>query len=312
MSRVFWIALAITTVGTTAAAQTPAPDAPFVRPPAPGQLVDIGGRRLHVLCTGSGPGPTVIFEAGLSQYSAHSTYTKAQDAIAPFARVCTYDRAGLGWSDAGPAGRTHRDMVADLHALLGAAHVKGPYVLVGHSMGGLLARLYASTYPQDVAGVVLLDATPDSIFSAANAASRAKTVAEIEAGLKKARPGVPVVPLPADTQPAVAMSLLPEILRAVKEEFEAIDLVPASLQAPGGYGNFGNRPLIVVRRGRTAQPPSESDLKWRQAQEGLLSLSTNSAMVVATQSGHVIPYDEPAVVADAVRRVLEACRSRNR
>src|SRR5262245_46180563 len=82
--------------------------APYQKPPAPGQLVDIGGgKRLHLLCKGSGDGPTVIFEAGLSQWTATSTYGKAQDAIAGFARVCVYDRAGLGWSDGVPDGRTH-------------------------------------------------------------------------------------------------------------------------------------------------------------------------------------------------------------
>lgn len=299
MSRVFGIALVVLTIGQT----------PFVRPPAPGRLVDIGGRRLHIQCVGGGAGPAVIFEAGLSQYTAQSTYGKAQDLIAPFARVCTYDRAGLGWSDPAPAGRTHHDMVADLHALLAAAGEKGPHVLVGHSMGGLLARLYAKTFQHEVAAVVLVDATPDTIFDAGSVAARAKIVAQIETGLEKSRPGIPVVPLPADTPAAVAMSLLPEILRTVKQEHDAIDAGPASLKAPGGYGTLGDRPLIVIRRGRTAQPPTSGDVEWRQTQEAMLALSTNSAMVVAEHSGHVIPYDEPAVVAEAVRRILAACRT---
>jgi pimeloyl-ACP methyl ester carboxylesterase len=90
----------------------------------------------------------VIFEAGLSHYPPLMTYGKAQDAIAPFARVCLYDRAGLGWSDRGPAARTHADMVEDLHRLLAAAEVPGPYVLVGHSIGGLLVRQFVQAYPR--------------------------------------------------------------------------------------------------------------------------------------------------------------------
>ena len=111
------LALAAPLAGLSADTPPPAPAAApaYVRPPAPGQLIDIGGRRLHVLCKGPTQGPTVLFEAGLSQYTANSTYGKAQDLIAAKVRVCVYDRAGLGWSDAAPGARTHQDMVEDLH-----------------------------------------------------------------------------------------------------------------------------------------------------------------------------------------------------
>jgi pimeloyl-ACP methyl ester carboxylesterase len=171
------------------AAQSPAT---FQRPAAPGQLVDIGGgKRLHVLCKGSGDGPTVVVEAGLSQYTATSTYGKAQDAIASFARVCIYDRFGLGWSDAIPDGRTHRGMVEDLHKLVAAAGIQAPYVLVGHSMGGLLVRQYAQTYRSDVAGVILADATSETIYDAGSEEVRAGIVAQIDKRSRRARPTSP-------------------------------------------------------------------------------------------------------------------------
>ena len=118
MSRLIRVALISASAAalSSTSAQTPTTPAPpptpptttsYVRPAAPGQLVDIGGRRLHIECKGSAAGPTVIVEAGLSQFTAHSTYGKAQDLIAGFARVCTYDRAGLGWSDVAPGARTH-------------------------------------------------------------------------------------------------------------------------------------------------------------------------------------------------------------
>lgn len=289
------------------AAQTPAA---FEKPAAPGQLIDVGGgRRLHLLCKGDAEGPSVILEAGLSQYPAVLAFGKAQETIAEFARVCLYDRAGLGWSDALPGPRTHGDMADDLHRLLTAAKVPGPYVLVGHSIGGLLVRLYAQKYRDDVAGVVLADATSETIFDAESGAARVAIVEKIAKGLADTRPGVPVVALPAGTAPEIVISLLPETLRTVKEEYEAIDLSPAELRTRDGYGTLGALPLIVVRRGLGATPPSATDTSWRIEQEHLLTLSTNSQMVVAAKSGHVIPYDEPDVIADTVRRVIDAWRA---
>lgn len=305
------VSLAASATAQTAQTTTPPPTpaaAPFVMPPPPGRLIDIGGRKLHLLCKGTGEGPTVIFEAGLSQFTANSTYGKAQDAIAPFARVCTYDRAGLGWSDPGPLPRTHQAMVEDLHRLLIAAKIKPPYVLVGHSMGGPLARLYANTYPGSVVGMVLLDSSSEDQFDA-ETALRASIVGQIDAGLRNAKPGVPVVPLPPGTPPEVAMTALPEILATVKEEELAIDRVPAELKRLGGYGRLGNMPLVVVRRGKVPQPETEVEKNWRLQQEQLARLSSNSILIVAHNSGHVIPYDEPEVAADAVKRVLESQRT---
>jgi pimeloyl-ACP methyl ester carboxylesterase len=281
----------------------------FVRPQAPGRLIDVsGGRRLHMLCKGVAAGPTVIFEAGMSQYTANSTYGPAQDAIATFARVCTYDRAGLGWSDPAPQGWTQAGMAADLHALLAAAGEPGPYVIVAHSLGGLLARTYARTYPDDVAGLILLDATSDEEFDGL-AAARAAILPKLDAAIGASSPGVPVVGMPAGTSPEVVMAFTPEILRGVKTEFEALDRLPAEMKRPGGFGDLGDLPLIVVRRGKTEQPPSEEDLRHQRVQENLAKLSKDSALIVAQNSGHTIPLDEPGVVADAVRRMLDALRT---
>jgi len=295
--------------GQAPPAPSPAATGPaaFVRPPAPGRLIDVGGRRLHLLCKGAAAGPTVLFEAGLSQYTANSTYSTAQDAIASFARVCTYDRAGLGWSDPAPQDWTQAGMAADLHALLAAAGEPGPYVIAAHSLGGLVARVYVRTYRADVAGLILLDATSDEDFGELAEASAA-TVPKLNAAIGASRPGLPVIGLPAGTSPEVVMAFTPEILRGVKVEFEALDRLPAEMKRPGGFGDLGNLPLIVVRRGKTEQPPSEADLRHRQVQENLAKLSTNSELIVAQNSGHTIPLDEPEVVAGAVRRMLDALR----
>jgi pimeloyl-ACP methyl ester carboxylesterase len=283
----------------------------YERPPAPGTLVDIGGRRLHVRCTGPQRGPTVVFEAGLSQFTANGTYSKAQDLIAEFAHVCVYDRAGLGWSDAAPSPRTHDEMADDLHRLAAAQRWPMPLVLVGHSIGGLLARRYVARYPAEVAGVVLADATTeDVLFTSAAADERKALVARIDAGLRAAKPGQPVVAMPAGTAPEVMLAFTPEVLAAVKQEYEAIDATPAALRGANGYGTLGAVPLIVIRRGRTATPPSAEDERWRQRQEGLTALSSRASLVVATNAGHAIPYDDPALVAAQVRAMLETIRGR--
>src|SRR5258706_276836 len=123
--------------------------------PPPGELVDIGGYRLHLHCLGTGR-PTVVLEAGLNEFSL--AWTQVQDETAKLTRVCAYDRAGFGWSDRGTLARTGANMVRELHALLGRARIEAPVVLVGHSFGGLLAREYVRAYPDEVAGLVLVDA----------------------------------------------------------------------------------------------------------------------------------------------------------
>ena len=127
--------------------------------PASGKLIDVGGYRLHINCTGrtSVGHPTVILDSQLGGNSLD--WSNVQPGVATFTRVCSYDRAGYGWSDSGPKPRTSERMVSELHTLLIKAGIPGPYVLVGHSYGGFNVRLYAYTYPQEVAGMILVDAS---------------------------------------------------------------------------------------------------------------------------------------------------------
>jgi len=122
--------------------------------PPPGEMVDVGGYKLHLYSAGSG-GPAVILDAGLGCISTH--WCLVQPEIAKFTQAVSFDRAGLGWSESSPFPRTSKQIVQELHTLLINAHVPKPYVLVGHSFGGLNAQLYAATYPDEVLGLVLVD-----------------------------------------------------------------------------------------------------------------------------------------------------------
>lgn len=314
MIRACFLALALFSVPAAAATEPPQPapaaaPAAYVPPAPPGQLIDIGGRKLHVLCKGPNRGPVVLFEAGLSQFTASSTYGKAQDLIQSDARVCIYDRAGLGWSDPAPSPRTHADMADDLHKLIRALKLKRPVILVGHSMGGLITRLYAQRHPRDVAAMILIEASPEQyLFAPGNAEARKGIVAQIDQGLAKAVGNQPVVPMAAGTAGEVQLAFTPAVLRAVKQEYEAIDLAPAALRRAGGYGRLGKMPLIVIRRGKTATPPSETDRNWQTLQESLLTLSSDSKLIVADKAGHVVPYDQPEIVATAIREILARLR----
>lgn len=129
-------------------------------PAPPGKLVDIGGYRLHLNCAGKGPA-AVLLEYGSSGNSME--WALVQPEIARFTRVCSYDRAYEGWSDAGPLPPSMHQQVYELHLLLGAAHIEPPYVLVGWSLGGMIDRIYAASYPGEVEGMVLVDATHEDI-----------------------------------------------------------------------------------------------------------------------------------------------------
>src|SRR5215210_7443581 len=127
--------------------------------PPPGEMVDVGGYSLHINCVGQGS-PTVVLDAGLGEFSAH--WVRVQREVSDTTRVCAYDRAGMGWSEMGPEPRDAKQITGELHTLLSKAGIEGPYVLVGHSLGGISMQTYAHRYPNEVEGVVLVDSTSDT------------------------------------------------------------------------------------------------------------------------------------------------------
>jgi len=277
----------------------------------PGQLIDIGGRRLHLLCAGSAPGPTVVIEAGSGDDS--TMWEDMVRRVSAFAHVCTYDRAGLGWSDAVSGSRTIDDRAADLKALLNAADVPRPFVLVGHSYGGYILRRFAADFPADVAGVVLIDASEEAL------AYTAEGLREIEdTGWREWRLGWlvrlgvlrlavqlfsdsfdPVKGVPADVHGLMtALYLRASRHFATADEMASYEKVPMAWRTPHGFGTLGHTPLAVVSRGSDTLP------EWDEAQLRLTSLSSVSTRIVAESSGHYVQFSQPWLIVSAIRRVL--------
>lgn len=299
------------------AAQPPAPaprtitDAEIIaRYPPPGRMVDIGGgRRLHLHCMGPDGGPTVLIETGAISSAVY--YRRAQEEVAKFARACVYDRAGLGWSDPVPFPLSIEGRADDLHRLIEKASFKGPLILAGHSMGGLIIRTDLKKHPGDAAAVVLIEASEEqSIVSARGRQSNldgAKQLGDIAAGLD-AGFDVPFFRMPggpAEQEIAVRAA----VFRTGQEEMLALSRYGDELQRLGGLGGLGSKPLVVMRRGRyDPGVPEQANLDWLAAQQRLAALSTRSVMLVSEKGRHTIHSDAPEDFARAVRTAMAMLR----
>ncbi|MGH2599333.1 MAG: alpha/beta fold hydrolase, partial [Dehalococcoidia bacterium] len=273
-------------------------------------LVDIGdGRRLWIECRGSG-GPTVILEAGYRSPATvwsedliqpESPRTMVFEGVATFTRVCMYERPGVATvlggvlhpsrSDPIPQPRTAESVVADLHALLHAAGVPGPYVLVGHSLGGLFVRLYATTYPDEVVGLVEVDAWYE---------------------------GLETLLSPADWDAYVRLnSAVPPEL-ADYPELETLDFaaVSATMRRAAAAQPLPPLPMAVLAHGQPfglteaelGFSPGALETAWRAAEEELATLVPGASFTVATESAHYIQLQQPELVIEAIRQVVDAVR----
>lgn len=274
--------------------------------PAPGQRIDLGGYKLHLDCEGSGS-PTVILESGLGDWSSH--WAAVQKLLKSDTRVCSYDRAGYGWSDPGPRPRDSSRIVDELHSLLGKASIAPPYIMVGHSFGGLNVRLYASTFPTEVQGIVLVDAShPASLPYRRNEdGSTPKRAMTTGNQLMHVAPAtIDELKIPPEAQAALTNNLLhTKSVVTGRSEFRGLgQSVVAVADAPA----ISNIPLIVLSRGRRAWPEGPAgdaqEVSWRAQQIELSKLSTKGRQRIALNSGHHIHLDEPEVVADAVRELI--------
>ncbi len=273
---------------------------------APGRLIDVGGHRLHLHCEGAG-GPSVILEPGLPGSSVGWESVTAD--ISRFARVCTYDRAGYAWSETSPSPRTAANIVRELRLLLQTAGIDPPYVLVGHSFGGLVMQLYAGQFPSEVAGMVLVDSShPDQVSRTVDLDS-ASTIGLV-VGILAPTP-IPrfFLPLP-EGSPESRDNSVRKMERELMMTTRSLRTTAAELaglreslkEAAANPPNLGHRPLIVLTEGRKPE-------FWHEMQEDLTNLSEVSDWQIVEDAGHFIHHDRPEVVVDAIRRVLDQVRS---
>jgi pimeloyl-ACP methyl ester carboxylesterase len=270
--------------------------------PPPGRLVDVGGHKLHIWCTGSGA-PAVILESGLGGSSADWGYVQPE--VAALTRVCSYDRAGLGYSDPGPSPRTTRRIAHELVQLLDRTGIRGPLVLVGASSGGLAARVFASEHAERVAGLVLVDAShEDQQMDVPRIAPFVPLLSSI--GVFRLL-GVSFGPPPASLAPSVrgfarATSFRAAAYQATANEGTSLRESAAEVKATRCQLTI---PVVVVTAGRGA------DAVWRDQQRDQVGLSQRGCQVIAEQSGHVVAVDQPQIVVDAIRATVDAARGRN-
>jgi pimeloyl-ACP methyl ester carboxylesterase len=278
-----------------------------------GELVTVNGRKMHIDCTGAG-GPTVILDAGLGD--TYLSWRKVQPEIAKFVRVCSYDRDGLGYSDPSSQPRTSQVIAQELHALLQAAQVPPPYVLVGHSMGGYDVRLFASLYRNEVAGMVLVDAShPDQENRLPRElkdmeGSWLREAEFLEFGMPF---GVPRLLGLCDDDPIQRAAECN--FHSAREGTAEMKAFPQSAAETAATGSLGDIPLAVLSHDPekpSAEMPADlaksTNEAWEKMQEELAHLSTRGTQAVAKNSAHYIQLDRPDLVIDAVRNVVEQAR----
>jgi pimeloyl-ACP methyl ester carboxylesterase len=315
--------LMIAPLATLAQSATPAVASPSAASGDFSGLVDIGGRKIYLECRGQGS-PTVILESGAGAWADIWSRDYKQPAgqrtmvlpgVAQFTHVCAYDRPGTigdvnrdldpygppfypSRSDPVPQPRTSKDMVAELHALLQAAHIPGPYVLVGHSAGGLVVRLYASTYPDEVVGMVLLDSTPVDVWHRFQAALTAEQWAKFQAGT------ISNPELEAAYPAAERLWTAPMADTLTTEQVR---------QAQAG-SSLRPMPLDVLSHGIPfaapfpGWPSAKMEAIMLDLQKDLATLVPNAHFAIATESGHNIHQDQPDLVISAIRQVVDAVR----
>jgi pimeloyl-ACP methyl ester carboxylesterase len=244
------------------------------------QKLDVGGRTLFLNCVGESSGPTVVLMAGAGGTS--SVWSAVQKETAAFARVCSYDRAGLGQSDKTAQPQTAAEIVDDLHRLLVAAAIRPPYVLVGHSIGGIYIRIYAMQYPRDVAGLVFVDSSHEEQLSRYAAIST--RILDLEPGPK-----------------------WHDVAAMRKEGFNA----------PGEELTWRTDvPVVALEHGAPSKPPPGSGIPdedfarleaaWHEMQVDLASRSLHGQLRRAEDSGHYIQIQQPGLVVTAIRDVMPA------
>lgn len=272
------------------------------RYPAPGRLIDVGGYRLHLHCTGTG-GRTVVLEAGLGESSAG--WATVQEQLSGGGRVCSYDRAGYAWSEPGPSPRTAGREAEELHRLLERAGEPGPYILVAHSYGGHVVRLFTDRWPHLTAGLVLLDVSDENAITELKTA-KPLLITQFTLESWAARLGVVRLfgdALIPDNAPPRARQDRPVVYRAGSlaaagaEASASVDSA-REVQATVRTEAWGDKPVLVIAA--AGQPPGALD-----AQRRLAALSSRGRLLVADSADHYVHYAQPDLVVRSVRQIQE-------
>jgi pimeloyl-ACP methyl ester carboxylesterase len=301
--------------------------------PAPGRLLDLGGHKLHLYERGSGS-PTVILESGISASSLN--WRRVQDAVAQFARVCSYDRAGLGWSELCDQPCTPESLARQLHTLLQAAEIPPPYILVGHSFGALVARAFANTYADEVSGVILVDPLDPREWTPLTDQKRGI----IAHGVKLSRRGAIVARLglvrlclslllagnrllpraAAKTWSGRAAQIIDRIASQVgKMPQETWPLVAAHWKQPKSFESMARHFECLgqsIREMENARPLAiPATMLVGKQNEHLADplqhakrISADTRVIFAENSGHWIQLDEPELVVESIRETVENAR----
>lgn len=303
-------------------------------PAAPGKMVDVGGHRLHVNCSGNGS-PVVVVETGLGDFSFD--WALVQKRVAGFVRICTYDRAGYAWSDPGPKPRTFAQINLELRDALAKLGEKGPFVLVGHSYGGPVVRNFALTYPSETAGVVFVDAAFEGMRIGIGGGktlrlgedAKAQEIPQPRETMKDS--DKPVIPADAATMQPQPLDAMYKVLPPAKQkmrlwaqsQFEIQDAEGSQMDWSSEYfakwmaspqaGTLGKIPVIVLTRadggyGNDADvSAAQMEKERKEGQTKLAQLSGNSKQTVI-KSGHNMNLEAPAEVASAIREMVQAVR----
>jgi pimeloyl-ACP methyl ester carboxylesterase len=294
--------------------------------PQQDRTVQAGNVRLNIDCSGNGS-PTIILDSGMGVPAM--SWRDIQSDVAKFSRVCSYDRAGYGWSEVGPKPRTSRQIAHELRALLDAAKEKGPYIMVGHSYGGYNVRVFTGMYPADVLGMVLVDAEhgdeerrigellPASIKEQVrrrdnwNAmVDRLLTPLTLHLGIDRLKTAVRYDSI---GQEYFYLEARTDAAAMAEKEVDSI-----SWEQVKAAGNLGNRPLIVLTAGKPYDPDPlltneqmerQNRLWINDLQAGLARLSTHGRQIVVPDSGHMIPLEQPDAVVSSIREVWSAVRN---
>jgi pimeloyl-ACP methyl ester carboxylesterase len=294
--------------------------------PAPGRLVDIGGRRMQIECRGAGS-PTVVLETGLD-YFGELAWAKVVGPVAQFTRVCAYSRAGIVWSDdkAGPhdgLGAAH-----DLHATLAAAGEQGPFVMVGLSLGGPIISVYTGLYGEQVAGLVYVDAShPDQLKRLKAVLGKTpdggKSLLQ-DFGGKLSWTGIPrlVAAAARNSRGETIANMPPRAKETALAYFSTSlgpmvserDWMPTTLDEAGAYRNLGARPVVVLTHGKPMsdmpQAAAEAfDKTWLEMQKDIATWSSRGVQRTIGDAGHYIPNDDPGAVIAAIRQVVDDARA---